>query len=58
MGIRKGIIMKRHFRDYQEKLLKDLHDPELASAYLSEALKDKDPCIFLLALKNVWEAQA
>ncbi len=57
MARRKGIIMKRHFRDYQEKLLQDLHDPELASAYLSEALKDENPCIFLHALKNVCEAQ-
>lgn len=49
--------MKRQFRDYQEKLLHDLQDPEVASAYLSEALKDEDPRIFLLALKNVCEAQ-
>ena len=49
--------MKREFRDYQEKLLQDLQDPELASAYLNEALKDEDPRIFLLALKNVCEAQ-
>ncbi|MBA3751341.1 putative addiction module antidote protein [Candidatus Dependentiae bacterium] len=49
--------MKRHFRDYQEKLVQDLQDPELASAYLSEALKDEDPRLFLLALKNVCEAQ-
>lgn len=49
--------MKRQFRDYQEKLLHDLQDPELASAYLNEALKDEDPRMFLLALKNVCEAQ-
>ena len=49
--------MKKEFRDYQEKLLQDLQDPELASEYLSEALKDEDPRIFLLALKNVCEAQ-
>ncbi len=49
--------MKRQFRDYQEKLLQDLQDPELASGYLSEALKDEDPRMFLLALKNVCEAQ-
>ena len=49
--------MKRQFRDYQEKLIQALQDPELASAYLNEALKDEDPRMFLLALKNVCEAQ-
>ena len=50
-------MKKRVFRDYQEKLIQDLQDPELASAYLNEALLDEDPRIFLLALKNVYEAQ-
>jgi probable addiction module antidote protein len=50
-------MKKRIFRDYQQKLLQDLQDSNLASAYLSEALKDEDPRIFLLALKNVYEAQ-
>lgn len=49
--------MTRKFRDYQEKLLQDLQDPELAIAYLNVALQDEDPRIFLLALKNVYEAQ-
>lgn len=49
--------MKRQFRDYQEKLLQDLQDPDLAIAYLNQALKDEDSRIFLLALKNVCEAQ-
>lgn len=49
--------MKRQFRDYQEKLIQDLKDPKLASAYLNEALMDEDPRIFLIALKNVYEAQ-
>jgi probable addiction module antidote protein len=49
--------MKRQFQDYQEKLLHDLQDSELASAYLNEALQDDDPRMFLLALKNVCEAQ-
>lgn len=49
--------MKRKFRDYQEKLLKDLQDPKLASAYLNVSLSDEDPRVFLLALKNVYEAQ-
>lgn len=50
-------MKKRVYRDYQEKLLQDLQDPELASAYLNEALLDEDPRIFLLALKNIYEAQ-
>lgn len=50
-------MKKRIFRDYQEKLLQDLQDPELASTYLNIALMDEDPRIFLLALKNVYEAQ-
>ena len=49
--------MKRKFRDYQEKLLHDLQDSQLANAYLNEALLDEDPRIFLLALKNVCQAQ-
>ncbi len=49
--------MKRRFRDYQEKLIQDLQDPELASAYLNVAITDEDPNVFLLALKNVYEAQ-
>jgi len=49
--------MKKKYRDYQEKLLEDLQDLELASHYLNEALVDEDPRVFLLALKNVHEAQ-
>lgn len=49
--------MKRKLRNYQEKLLEDLRDPELAIHYLNEALADEDPRVFLLALKNVQEAQ-
>lgn len=49
--------MKKDLRNYQEKLLENLRDPELAHHYLNEALTDEDPQIFLLALKNVHEAQ-
>jgi DNA-binding phage protein len=49
--------MKRQFRDYQEKLLQDLQDPELATTYLNGALADEDPRVFLLALKSVCEAR-
>jgi DNA-binding phage protein len=50
--------MKRQFRDYHEKLLQDLQDPELVTVYLNEALTDENPRVFLLALKNVCTAQA
>lgn len=50
-------MKKRVHRDYQEELLEDLQDPELAHAYLNQALLDEDPRMFLLALKNVIQAQ-
>ena len=48
---------KKQFADYQEHLLIKLRNEEFASAYLSEALADEDPRMFLLALKNVVDAQ-
>lgn len=48
--------MKKKFRNYQEKLHSDLQDLELANHYLNEAFADKDPRLFLLAIKNVYEA--
>lgn len=45
-------------RDYQEELINSLQDPDEAIEYLNAALDDEDPRIFLLALKNVLEAQA
>ena len=51
------IVMKRKFRDYQEKLIHDLQDPEEAYFYLIEALKDENPRVFLLALKHVLQTQ-
>ncbi len=47
--------MKRKHIDYQEDLLKFLRDPQEALEYLNAALMDES--IFLLALKNVLEAQ-
>ena len=47
---------KRHI-DFNDYLIERLQDPELALAYLNEALKDEDPRVFLLALKRVVEAQ-
>lgn len=49
--------MKKRFIDYQEELIKSLQDPEEAVAYLNAALMDDDERVFLLALKNVLEAQ-
>ena len=47
----------RHM-DYQDYLNKKLKDSEeFALAYLNEALADEDQRVFLLALKDVIEAQ-
>lgn len=48
---------KKRLVDYQEQFLLKLQDEEFAAAYLNEALTDEDPRMFLLALKNVIEAQ-
>ena len=42
---------------YEEVLLEDLKDPAEAAAYLEAALEDKDPSVFLLALRQVAQAQ-
>jgi DNA-binding phage protein len=49
--------MKTKHKDFQEYLLHALQDPKTALAYLNEALLDEDQRVFLLALKNVLEAQ-
>jgi hypothetical protein len=49
--------MNKRFKNYQEELIKSLQDPEEALAYLNAAFTDEDPRIFLLAIKNVLEAQ-
>jgi hypothetical protein len=43
--------------NYQEILFKYLKDSEQAVAYLNAAIEEGDPNLFLLALKNVAEAQ-
>lgn len=48
---------KPRFRDFNEYLMEKLKDPELALAYINEAFLDEDQRVFLLALKNVLEAQ-
>ncbi len=49
--------MNKRLRNYQEDLIESLKDPKEAQAYLNEALMDEDQSIFLLALKNVLQAQ-
>lgn len=44
-------------RNYQEHLIEKLKDPKKATAYLNAALDDDDPRVFLVALRNVVEAQ-
>lgn len=44
-------------KPYQPELLKALVDPDEAEAYLNAALEDEDWEAFLLALRNVAEAQ-
>jgi probable addiction module antidote protein len=51
------IIKKKKYTNYHELLLEELQDPKLALAYLNEALMEEDQRVFLLALKDVLEAQ-
>ena len=44
-------------RSYQTHLIEALRDPEEAAAYLSAALEETDRALFLLALRNVADAQ-
>ncbi len=50
-------MTKRIYKDYGDFLQERLKDPELAIAYLNEALQDEDQNVFLLALKDVLDAQ-
>ena len=43
-------------KSYREDLLKELKDPEYASAYLAHALESGDQAAFLLALRDVVDA--
>ena len=43
--------------NYREDLAKRLKDPAYAEAYLNAALQDEDKQVFLLALRDVSEAQ-
>jgi probable addiction module antidote protein len=44
-------------RDYDESLLKALADPDEAAAFLSAALEEDDPALFLRALGQVARAR-
>jgi len=48
---------KRTYANYNELLQKRLKNPKLAIAYLNEALRDENQNVFLIALKDVFEAQ-
>lgn len=44
-------------KNYDDFLSEQLRDPELAAEYLTAALEDDAPGMFLVALRNVAEAQ-
>lgn len=44
-------------KEYQPNLIQSLKDPREAEEYLNAALEEDDPELFLLALRNVAEAQ-
>lgn len=44
-------------RSYKEHLLEQLKNRDEAAAYLNAALQDEDPHVFLLALRDIAEAQ-
>ena len=48
---------KKIYKNYEELLHDRLKDPKLAMAYLNEALQDEDQNVFLVALKDVLDAQ-
>jgi len=51
----KGVVMAKS-RSYTADLLKSLSDPEEAKEYLNAALEDENPEVFLLALRDVVDA--
>ena len=48
--------MAKKTTTYQEDLIEALKDPKEAAAYLSAAMEENDRSVFLLALRNVAEA--
>jgi probable addiction module antidote protein len=49
--------MPKRTKSYRESLLEDLQDPHEAAAYLTAALDEGDSAVFLLALRDVADAQ-
>lgn len=49
--------IKKRTASYQDYLIESLKDCRRAAAYLDAALEENDPELFLLALRNVAEAQ-
>ncbi len=49
--------MRKDTTDYRTSLLQDLRDPHEAAAYLTAALEEGDSAVFLLALRDVADAQ-
>lgn len=50
-------MMGNRSRDYRQDLIRSLKDPEEAIGYLNAALHDADDRVFLVALRDVVEAQ-
>ena len=50
-------MKKKKFPNFKDDLLQRLKDPERAEGYLNAALQDEDKRVFLLALRDVAEAQ-
>ena len=48
--------MSKASRPYKKELLEDLRDPGEAAGYLTAALEDGSPAVFLLALRDVADA--
>ncbi len=51
------MVKRKIYKDYTEFLHEQLQDPKFVTAYLNEALHDEDRNVFLLALKDVIDAQ-
>ena len=49
--------MPKLTKSYQEALLQALQNPQEAAEYLTAALEDGDSAVFVLALRNVADAQ-
>lgn len=47
----------KHKKSYQEGLIESLKNPKEAAAYLNAAIEEGDRELFLLALRNIAEAQ-